>query len=70
MQNLKVYDPKGQWFVNTGKFSFVDPTNDCRFDPGVPTQVLQTDWVKAQSAVIKPWVDPNAKPDDDAKAKK
>ena len=54
----KIFDTKGVWLVNLAKFSFVDPENGCRFDPHVPTQAPETAWVKAQEAVIKPWVDP------------
>jgi len=55
----KIFDTKGVWLVNLAKFSFVDPENGCRFDPHVPTQAPETAWVKAQEAVIKPWVDPS-----------
>ena len=58
MEMRKIFDTKGVWLVNLAKFSFVDPENGCRFDPHVPTQAPETAWVKAQEAVIKPWVDP------------
>lgn len=58
MQTRIVHDTKGEWLVNLARFSFVDPESGCRFDPNVPTQAKVTDWVKAQDAVIKPWVDP------------
>jgi hypothetical protein len=59
MEMRKIFDTKGVWLVNLAKFSFVDPENGCRFDPHVPTQAPETAWVKAQEAVIKPWVDPS-----------
>ena len=58
MEMRKIFDTKGVWLVNLAKFSFVDPESGCRFDPHVPTQAPETAWVLAQSAVIKPWVDP------------
>ncbi len=58
MEMRKIFDPKGVWLVNLAKFTFVDPESGCRFDPHVPTQAPETAWVKAQEAVIKPWVDP------------
>jgi hypothetical protein len=58
MEMRKIFDAKGVWLVNLAKFSFVDPENGCRFDPQVPTQAPETEWVKAQEAVIKPWIDP------------
>jgi hypothetical protein len=58
MQTRKIFDAKGVWLVNLAKFPFVDPENGCRFDPHVPTQALETAWVKSQESVIKPWVDP------------
>ena len=58
MEMRKIFDTKGVWLVNLAKFTFVDPESGCRFDPHVPTQAPETAWVKAQEAVIKPWVDP------------
>ena len=58
MQTRIVHDSKGEWLVNLAKFSFVDPESGCRFDPNVPTKAKVTDWIKAQDAIIKPWVDP------------
>lgn len=58
MQTRIVHDDKGEWLVNIAKFPFVDPEAGSRFEPNVPTKAKVTDWVKAQEAVIKPWVDP------------
>lgn len=55
MQTLKVLDPKGVWLINTGGFSFVDPTTGHRFDPQIPTQATKSAWVDLQSSVIKDW---------------
>lgn len=59
MEMRKVFDSKGSWFVSQAQFPFVDPTNGCRFEPGVPTQTTQTEWMKDQP-MIKVWKDPEA----------
>lgn len=48
MEVQKVYDEAGSWIINSGVFTFVDPTNGNRFDPGVKTKAPVTDWIKGQ----------------------
>lgn len=55
METRKIHDNSGEWLVNTCQYTFVDPTTGCRFEPGVPTKALRSDWVKGQG-VIKPFV--------------
>ena len=61
MEQRNIVDREGQWYVNTGEFSFTDPTTGVTFAPRVPTQVKQTAWMKSQP-VIQSWVDPSEKP--------
>ena len=61
MEIRKIFDVSGVWLVNKAKFAFVDPTTGARFEPEVPTQAVQTEWVKGQPT-ISLWEDPSAKP--------
>ena len=54
--NLTILDATGDWLINSSTYAaFIDPTNGNRFEPGVPTKAVVTDWVKGQP-VLKPWV--------------
>lgn len=60
--DVKVIDKDGQWFVNRALFRFNDPTEradgaSVNFEPGLPTRVKPTDWMKGQ-ALIVPCDDP------------
>jgi hypothetical protein len=59
METRKVYDPSGSWLINNGSFPFQDPETGSRFEPGVPTQALKSEWVKSQP-VIGDWANPAA----------
>ncbi len=58
MEQQKIHDKTGTWFINTAVFAFVDPESGCRFDPRVPTKAKETEWVKGQ-VVIQKWIDPD-----------
>lgn len=61
MSDFKVVNKTGEWFINRALFRFVDPTNETNpvvFEPGVPTKVIQTDWMKGQELIV-PCPDPN-----------
>lgn len=46
--NFAVGDPKGEWFVNSGKFPMIDTESSTRFEAGVPTLATRTEWVNNQ----------------------
>lgn len=56
MRDMKVIDKDGGWFVNTALFRFVDPTHgegkEVIFEPGVPTKVKETEWMKSQALIV------------------
>lgn len=52
MQNFRIYDEKGQWFVNTGRFTLVDGDSKIPFDPGMPTKATETEWLKSQPTIV------------------
>lgn len=54
MEIQKVFESDGTWWTNTCQFPMVDPTSGCRFEPNVPTQAKQTEWMKGQ-VVIQPY---------------
>lgn len=51
MTTQVIVDPKGKFYVNTGSFPFVDPTQGQRFEPGVHVQIVQTAWMKEQPVI-------------------
>ncbi len=51
MARLLVVDKEAGWFVNIGAFSFTDPSTGVCFEPGVETQVKQSDWMKGQPVI-------------------
>lgn len=50
---MQVIDADGEWFVNTGAYSFSDPITKVRFQPGVHVKVKPTAWMSSQTT-IKP----------------
>lgn len=56
--NLKIIDNGGEWFLNQGVFSFIDPETNIRYDPGVHVKTARTDWLTLQSACIVKVADP------------
>jgi hypothetical protein len=48
MKQENIFDAKGSWITNTSQYPFVDPTNGCRFEPGIRTRAPVTAWVKIQ----------------------
>lgn len=45
MSDIKIADPKGQWYLNTALFRMYDPESNTYFEPGVPTKATKTDWL-------------------------
>lgn len=62
MQIQKIYDSNGKWYVNKGSFDFVDPTTGNRFSPGIPTQAVETEWIKGQPVLEPQQAEKPAKP--------
>ena len=57
-KEIKVFDKGGKWFVNTALFRFNDPTpradgEQINFEPGVPTKVAETEWLKGQELIVE-----------------
>lgn len=53
--DFKIIDKSGDWFVNRALFRFVDPTNETNptiFEPGLPTKVKPTEWMKGQELIV------------------
>lgn len=55
--DVKVIDKDGTWYVNRAQFRFVDHTERADgqmvyFEPGLPTRVAPTDWVKGQELIV------------------
>lgn len=51
MEIRKIYDPNGEWLVNTAAFPFVDPTTGARLEPGVLTQAVYSEWCEEQPCI-------------------
>jgi len=45
MSDIKVADPHGQWYLNTGLFRMHDPLTDTYFEPGIPTKATKSTWL-------------------------
>lgn len=56
-REVKVIDRSGDWFINTALFRFVDGDTGNTFEPGLPTKVNATAWMKSQP-LIKSCPDP------------
>ena len=53
MTRQLIVDDKGEFFVNTSEFPFVDYSTGVRFEPGVHTKVLQSEWMRNQPVIQK-----------------
>jgi hypothetical protein len=47
---MKIVHPDGAWLVNKCQFPMSDPTQDVRLDPGEPTCIQMSEWLKMQVA--------------------
>ena len=61
MTQQLIVDDKGEFFVNTSEFPFVDYSTGVRFEPRVHTKVIQSDWMKGQTVIQKVIADKPAK---------
>lgn len=64
MTQQLIVDEKGEFFVNTSEFPFVDHSTGVRFEPGVHTKVVQSVWMKGQPVIKR------VEPEKPAKAEK
>jgi hypothetical protein len=62
---MRVADPKGKWYRNTGSFVFVDPETGTRFEAGELVKATPSNWLKTQP-VLREEADPTG----ETKAKK
>jgi hypothetical protein len=58
MQQL-ILDPKGDFYVNTSQFCFVDAMSGVRFEPGLHIKTQATAWMKSQPTIVKVEVEPD-----------
>jgi hypothetical protein len=66
---MRIVHTDGEWLVNTGKYSFTDPTTNTTFQPGEVTRAKLTDWIKSQPTFQRV-ADPLAKQPEAKVAKK
>lgn len=65
--DMKIIDGDGEWIVNTGGFRIPDydraqdGSDMVYYEPGVPTKVVISDWIKGQ-VVLEKTDDPTTKP--------
>lgn len=56
MPDMNVIDKTGDWVINRAQFRLVDPTHGegklIVLEPGVPTKVKKTEWMKGQEVVV------------------
>lgn len=50
---MKIVDPQGTWYLNTGVFNFHDPDSKTVFEAGVLTKATKTEWVKGQPVIVE-----------------
>lgn len=60
MTTQVIVDTKGKFYVNTGAYAFVDPTQGQRFEPGVHVQIVQTAWMKEQPVLKEVVAEPKS----------
>lgn len=46
--SFNVVDSDGSWYVNKGVYPIIDAEGGARFEPGVPTRAIGTQWVENQ----------------------
>jgi hypothetical protein len=51
-QAQRVFDESGVWITNQSQYPYVDWTNGCRFEPGIPTKAPETAFVLAHPTVL------------------
>jgi hypothetical protein len=49
---MKIVDPQGKWYVNTGAYAFNDPELNTVLEPGILTKVTETVWIKSQPVML------------------
>lgn len=50
---MKIVDPQGTWYLNTGAFNFHDPESKTVFEAGVLTKAKKTEWVQGQPVILE-----------------
>jgi hypothetical protein len=53
MTQQLILDEKGEFFVNTSQFAFIDTSTNVRFEPGMHVKTKQTEWMKGQPVIQK-----------------
>lgn len=61
MTQQLIVDDKGEFFVNTSQFPFVDHSTGTRFEPGIHVKVLRSNWMAGQPVIQKVITDKPAK---------
>ena len=49
---MRIIDPKGVWFTNTGRFPIHDPQTNTTLPPGELVQAIYSDWAKGQPMIV------------------
>lgn len=52
MNEMKLIDQDGEWFVHTGAFRAADPESGHFFEPGVKYKIRETEWMKGQPTIV------------------
>jgi len=48
LATFNVVDADGEWFASKAQYPMIDPEGGARFEAGVPTRAVRTDWVVKQ----------------------
>ena len=56
--NIKIQDPQGKWYTNSGAHTYVDSDTGCRYEQGAVTKGTPSKWLDNMSAVIREVADP------------
>jgi len=46
--SFNVVDAKGEWFASKAQYPMIDAEGGARFEAGVPTRAIRTEWVVKQ----------------------
>ena len=50
---MRIVDPLGKWYKNTGEYSFTDYDSMTTFQPNELTKATETRWVKSQPFMVE-----------------